>query len=90
MLQKTAIVLLVVAVVGLASGTGASARGGHFGGGFHGGGWHGGFGWGFGYGPWGYPYDDGYPGFYGRGCYVLHERVRTRNGVRFRRVSICE
>jgi hypothetical protein len=92
MLHKTAIALLVLAAVGLANGTAASARGGHIGGGFHGHGWHGGgfggFGWG--YGPWGYPYDDGQPLFYGRGCYVEHERVRTRYGWGIRRTSICE
>jgi hypothetical protein len=95
MLHKAAIALSVLAAVGLASGTAASARGGHMGGGgFHGHGWHGsgfgGFGWGLGYGPWGYPYDDGQPVFYGRGCYVEHQRVRTRYGWRVRRVSICE
>jgi hypothetical protein len=90
---KSAIALLVLAAVGMASGTKAFARGGHIGwGGLHRGGWHhggfGGFGWG--YGPWSYPYDDGQPLFYGRGCYALNERVRTRYGWGIRRTSICE
>jgi hypothetical protein len=91
-LYKTAIALLVLAAVGLASGTEAIARGGHVGGGhFHHGGWYGGgFGWGLGYGPWGYPYDDGQPLFRGRGCYAVQQRVRTRYGWGIRRTSICE
>ena len=90
---KTAIALMVLAALGLGASTAALARGGHHGGGFHH--WHhwhrvgfGGFGWG--YGPWSYPYDDGQPLFQGRGCYAVSERVRTRYGWGVRRTSICE
>jgi hypothetical protein len=94
------IVIVALVTIGLASPTGAFARGGgggRGGGGFHGGGgsFHGGrFGFrggGFGFfGP--YAYDD-YP-YYGSdyegGCYLIARRIPTRDGWRTRRVEVCD
>src|ERR1700676_1749235 len=99
MLRNKIISIVALAAIGLASPTGAFARGGgggRGGGGFRGGGFGfrgGGFrGRGFGYfGP--YAYDD-YPyyygGDYGGGCYLATRRVLTRYGWRSRRVEVCD
>jgi hypothetical protein len=99
------IAIVALVTIGLASPTGAFARGGgggRGGGGFHGGGgsFHGGGfdfreggfrGGGFGFfGP--YAYDD-YP-YYGSdyegGCYLIARRIPTRDGWRTRRVEVCD
>jgi hypothetical protein len=94
MLRNKIISIVALATIGLASPTGAFARGGgggHGGSGFHGGG--GGFrGRGFGFfGPYAY---GGYPCYYGDdyegGCYLVARRVLTRYGWRSRRVEICD
>ena len=77
MLRNKIIAIVALAVVGLASPTGASARGG-------------GFGY---FGPYiygDYPYD--YGGYYGDdgGCYLVTRRVLTRYGWRRRRVEVCD
>jgi hypothetical protein len=80
--------------------------GGYHGGGFHGGGYHGfhhgygfapGFALGFGlYAPYyGYPYyGDPYvgydEGYYGGDCMIIHHRVHTRHGWRYRTEQVCE
>jgi hypothetical protein len=106
MLRNKIISIVALATIGLASPTGAFARGGgggHGGGGFHGGGggFHGGGfgvrgtgfrGRGFGFfGP--YAYGD-YPYYYGDdfegGCYLVTRRVLTRYGWRRRRVEVCD
>lgn len=80
-------------------------HGGGFSGGFHHGGYggfhhHHGFGPGFAIGLGiGYPYY-GYDGYYpyygyrdddaGTGCYIVHHRVHTRHGWRYRSEQVCE
>jgi hypothetical protein len=102
MLRNKIISIVALATIGLASPTGAFARGGgggHGGGGFHGGGggFHaGGFhGGGFGFRGGGFrgrgfgffgPYGDDYEG----DCYLVARRVVTRYGWRSRRVEICD
>jgi len=100
MLRNKFISIVALATIGLASPTGAFARGGGGGhgggGGFHGGGSGfrgGGFrgrGLGF-FGPYAY---GGYPYYYGDdyegGCYLVARRLLTRYGWRSRRVEVCD
>jgi hypothetical protein len=87
-------------------GFGGFHGGGFHGGGFHGGGFHGGFhGGGFrhGFGPaFGFGLGVGYPYYYGYGdyypyayedddeCYVVRQRVHTKQGWRYRPVTVCQ
>jgi hypothetical protein len=100
MLRNKIISIVALATIGLASPTGAFARGGGGGhgggGGFHGGefGFRGGGFRGRGFGFFGpYAYGD-YPYYYGDdyegGCYLVARRVLTRYGWRSRRVEICD
>jgi hypothetical protein len=100
MLRNKIISIVALATIGLASPTGAFARGGGGGhgggGGFHGGefGFRGGGFRGRGFGSFGpYAYGD-YPYYYGDdyegGCYLVARRVLTRYGWRSRRVEICD
>jgi hypothetical protein len=57
----------------------------HGGGGFRAGGFRGG---GFGIYGGGYPYY-AYNDYYDGGCYLVRQPVRTRYGVRYRRVQVC-
>jgi hypothetical protein len=101
MLRKVILAVCAVAALGVVSPTLASARGGGHGGGgggFHGGGggFHGGGGFraggfrggGFGFYGGGYPYY-AYNDYYDGGCYLVRQPVRTRYGVRYRRVQVC-
>jgi hypothetical protein len=96
----SAVLLGASSTSAFARGGGGGHGGGGHGGGFHGGGFRGGgfrgagFGLGFGlYGPYGYgyPYNNGYSGYYDDegACYLARRRVRTRHGWRIRRVEIC-
>jgi hypothetical protein len=90
MLRKLSLALVAtVALAGASlSSTAASAawHGGHHGG-WHGGGWHHGGGWG---GPrLGFGFYPGYAYAYGPGCYIQRRYVRTRFGLRLRRVRVC-